>query len=384
MGQIALGIAKGFDAKEVGRNAAQLALQKMGTGRPSFAVGFISDEFNIAQTVAGITSILGNIPLWGFGTQYPLTLEGEQERSVVIMVVSVKNQEAESHLLSKNEQGFENTETIQRLFSIPNPGALLVAADGAKGISDPVLTGLKQLNTPIIGCLGSGDYLQGYTTQFAGNTSEAEGVALLALGEGFKVGIGLGHGWQDIGFSYQVGRVQDNVIKELDGIPPAVVYERVFGFPAEKWITAPLSQIVSLYPLGIEIFPGSSDLYLRTPISIEADGGLRLNMPVAEGQMAHIMVGDIDSALMAVRQALDTAHKTIGNTRPLVTLVLADYAWHLLFGNRITEVMELIHQDQPALPVLGAYTLGHVYLPDAGANLQVLNQNIMVLIIAEK
>ena len=171
---------------------------------------------------------------------------------------------------------------------------------------------------------------------------------------------------------------------EMDGVPPAQIYERVFGFPANEWSVPPLSEIISMYPLGIEIFPGSSDLFLRAPVGVGQDGGFKFNAPLAEGQIAHIMVGDIRACLEATSLAVQSAKKQLKGARPLAVCVFMDYAWHLLFKERIIEVLDLIRQGTDGIPAIGAYTMGHIHSAEQETISQVLNQNIMVVILAEK
>ena len=383
MGQVAWGIAKGFDAKETARMAAQKAMIKLGTGHPSLAICFISPEFDTAQAVSGISGMLGNIPLWGFSTEYPITLDGEHERSILIMIISGKDLEAEVHLLKKEGSQTQLSEIFSKTFQMKEVSKYLLVGDGVKGFPDWILDDLKNLRASVIGCLGSGEFYQGNTTQFAGHHSERGGIAAMALGKNYQLGVGLGHGWQDMGFVFQVGRYQDLEILEIDGVSPIQIYERVFGYPAKQWTIPPLSEIISLYPLGIELFPGSTDMFLRSPLGVGLDGSLKVNASLADGQMAHIMVGDIDFCLDAARQAVQTAKDQVKLCHPLAVIVLIDYAWHLLFKERIVEVFKIVQQEQPDVPIIGAYTLGHLYYQEQESISHILNQNVMVLIIAE-
>ena len=384
MGQVAWGIAKGFDAKETAKMAAQQALIRLGTGRPALVICFVSHEFNTDQAINGLVGMLGNIPLWGFNTEIPLTLDGEQDRSILVLIISGKDLEAESHLIHKDIDEQNQKEIFLKTFHIKGPSAFILAGDGANGFPEWVLNETKWLKISIVGCLGSGEYYQGFTSQFAGNRCEQEGIAALALGGAFQIGVGLGHGWQDMGFVFPIGRFQDSYIIELDSVPPAQIYERIFGFPAKQWLVPPLSEILPLYPLGIELFPGSSDLFMRTPVGVGQNGSFKFNAPLADGQVAHIMVGDIGGCLEATRLAVQTAKNQLGKSHPLAVVILIDYAWHILFKDRITEVLKLIKYEAGDLPIVGAYTMGHFYSPGQEAIMQVLNQNIMVMMLAEK
>jgi hypothetical protein len=384
MSQVAWGISKGFDAKETARMAAQQALIKLGTGHPALAICFISHEFSTDQALAGLVGMLGNIPLWGLSTEVPLTMGGEHERSILVMMISGKELEAETLLITEEDNDDLQHDTLSKRLHIKEVSTIIMAGDGARGFPEWVLNNVKQMQATIVGCLSSGEYYQGSTSQFAGNRSEQEAVAIAALGGSFQVGVGLGHGWQDLGIVFPVGRFQDSSILEMDGVSPTQIYERIFGFPANEWSVPPLSEIIAMYPLGIEIFPGSTDLFLRAPVGVGMDGSLKFNAPLAEGQIAHIMVGDIRACLEAASQAILAAKNQVKGCRPLAVIVLMDYAWRLLFKDRIIEVLKLIQQGEESLPIIGAYTMGHVYLPEQETISQVLNQNIMVMILAEK
>ena len=384
MGQVAWGIANGFDARETARKAAQQALIKIGTGRPALAICFMSHEFNIDQALGGMIGMLGNLPIWGFSTEFPLTIEGEHERSILIVVISGKDLVAETMLVEKEENFAGHQGILSGKLRIKEPSAYLLAGDGANGFPHWLLDEVNQIQARIAGCLGSGEYYQGATRQFAGNRSALESVAVAALGGNFQIGVGVGHGWQDMGFVFPVGRFENSMILELDGVSPVEKYERVFDFPAAKWKEPPLSDIISMYPLGIELFPGSADLILRAPVKVESDGSLKFNAPMADGQIAHIMVGNVAFCLEAVQQALNAAKSQIYGCHALAVFVLMDYGWHLLFKEKVVEVMKLIQKDVDDLPVVGAYTMGHIHSSDQGSGSQVLNQNVMIMILAEK
>ena len=85
---ISWGIGRGLDGREAAREAAQKALDCLGGSRPCLALVFVAQEYKISDALAGLSGLLNNIPIWGMGTTRPITLEGDQSRSVVIALVS--------------------------------------------------------------------------------------------------------------------------------------------------------------------------------------------------------------------------------------------------------------------------------------------------------
>src|SRR5512146_1629278 len=82
------GVGIGINGREAAMQATQRALDQIGTSKPVLALVFVSQEFNITEVLGGLTSLLGETPLWGFSTLKPITGEGDQPRSVVVALIT--------------------------------------------------------------------------------------------------------------------------------------------------------------------------------------------------------------------------------------------------------------------------------------------------------
>jgi len=194
--------------------------------------------------------------------------------------------------------------------------------------------------------------------------------------------VGIGSGWRDVGLSFAVERVDGLRVTRMDGRTPAEVYEGVFGAGSQDWRKPPLADLIRLYPLGIEEFPGSSDLSIRTPVRMEADGSLRMNAPVEAGVVARLMVGDPEACVRAAQSASEEALTMLGGAAPAAALVFADVSWHYLFESqspRFLEAVQAVVGKQ--IPLVGAYTLGQVVRTLSEKPPQALNQQIQVVLI---
>ncbi|HMN62238.1 MAG TPA: FIST C-terminal domain-containing protein, partial [Anaerolinea sp.] len=147
------------------------------------------------------------------------------------------------------------------------------------------------------------------------------------------------------------------------------------------WAFPPLTELARLYPFGVESYPGSPDLLLRSPLRVEVDGSLRMSAAIPEGATAHLMLGDPQACLKAAENAVTQALLSLDTARPMLALAFIDLSWLQLFGARSPQVPETIQEALGSIPLVGAYTLGQVARPAYAATPEIYNQAIQILII---
>ncbi len=381
------GWAKGFDGREAARQAAQLALNHGGAARPALGLVFVSQEFDMAAVAGGLESVLGNMPLWGISTTRALIPSGEQARSVVVALLAGSDLNSRVSYWPNFSQNSDETanQLLQSLYTETGSlKGLLLAADGINGDISKVCAALTDFASPVAGCLASGNILQGKTYQLAGSQYGTGSLACATLEGAISLGIGAGHGWSDVGIFFEISKARDTWVQQLNGMPAAEAYSRFLGYPAREWASPPLKEQVRLYPLGIELTPGNSELIIRSPLQVEADGSLRMNIPVAEGQVARLLVGDRSSCLDAARQAARTALKSLAGAKPLLAIALIDQAWQYLFQSDAPRLMSAIKAETGETPLVGVYTLGQVCRPQREGYVRVYNQNLLVIVFGER
>ena len=380
----ACGVAQGLNGRDAAIKATQMALDALGSLKPVLAVVFISEEFDTAEVLSGLSGLLGDTPLWGITTVRPLIGGTEKLRSIVVALLGGADLKAEVHW----SPGFaeDSPETARQLVralkqELILPQAILLAADGVSGSLAPVCSALAEGSIPVGGCMASGSYSSGKTYLFGKNQAGSGALAAAFLSGRFRIGSGSGHGWQDTGLHYTVTRARDVWVQALDGQPVAETYARIFGRPAREWAFPPLNELVRLYPLGVEPALSGDELMLRSPLRVEVDGGLRMSAPVSEGSVVHLMLGDPDSCLKAAQQAAQQATADLGAARPLIALAFIDIAWQYLFENRPDQVARTLQEALGSVPLAGAYTLGQVIRTSSNAIPVVYNQGITIQII---
>src|SRR5690606_35762553 len=112
------------------------------------------------------------------------------------------------------------------------PQAVVLAADGINGSLSPVCAALTDLPVRVSGCMAAGDVSQGKTCGIGKNQSGPGALSAAVLGGRFCLGVGLAHGWKDLGVYFRATRSRDVWLHALDEVPAAEVYARYFGYPA--------------------------------------------------------------------------------------------------------------------------------------------------------
>lgn len=377
----AIGLAHGLDGREAGLNAAQQALAHLSAGRPVTGIVFASQEFNMADVLTGVTSLLPNLPWWGFSTMRVLTAEGEESHIVAVVLISGTDLRAQVHWFpTYSEKSALVAQQLGQILSEQEGGAVqgvLLALDGLNGDPLALSAAFDGRSVAVAGGMADGDG-QAKTYQLAGAQCGSGAMAALCLGGKFALGVGAAHGWKPVGVYFKVTKARGTWVQELDGVSPAEAYGRVFGYAPRDWGFPPLKNLIRLYPLALE---GYEDLP-RTPLHVEVNGNLRMNIPLQEGQRMRLMVGDTATCLEAARLAVRKALQSLGKARPGVALVFLDKAWRTLFELNREQIVTALQAELGDLPMVCVYTLGQLSAPSA-QKVTFANMLVAVTILGE-
>ncbi len=383
---ISWGKGQGIDGREAARQASQEALEHLGTARPVGIIVLAAQEYPVAEVFAGLANLPAELPVWGMTTSRPFTQLGEHPRSVVVAILS--NPDWKIQTIWQPQFGRDSSAAGRGLGqTFTESGSqwkgLLLAADGIQGDVTQVLPVLTGLELPVAGGLAGGEVQLGMTYQFGGSQWSNGALSGLALGGRLRLGTGLGQGWQDAGIYFTVTKSNGVWLQGLDNLTPAETYARIFGAPARQWAFPPLTQLVRLYPLGMEVSQGRPERIVRSPLQVEVDGSFRMNACIGEGQTVHLMVGDAQACLENARASVRQALAALGKARPLLALILVDQAWQTLLETRPGRLTTVLREELGDVPLIGAYTLGQVTRPAGDELVRFYNQAILTAVIGE-
>jgi hypothetical protein len=381
----AVGSSNSADAREAGLQAARQALDQLGRGPVVFGWLIVSHTLPVQQALSGAADLLGDAPLLGFSTSAELTDAGRARRSVVVALLSADDVQARAGWWPDFVQ--DSRACTQNMLKSLQPDGeagelLLTVADGLGGDASHLCAALSSAGYPVAGCLAGGELWRGRTYQVGGRQQGSGGLAGAVLSGNVVIGVGSAHGWQPVGALTRLTRVQGQWVRMLDNQPANEVYAHFFGYPARLWAYPPLSEMVRLYPLGIQ---ESGGLLVRSPLRVEVDGSLRMNTVLPEGRIADLLVGSQDSCLEAARQAVSQALTALGPTRPRLAVVLVDAAWQTMLElNPQAEVQAVRQALGGDAPIVGGYTFGQIAPTSPHGPPQLLNQHMTVILFGVK
>ncbi len=381
----AVGKSHLLNARAAAEQAAHQALEQL-TGAPAYlGIVILSQAYNAQEILVGVAAMLGNTPLLGFSTPALLSPDGLASRAVLVALLAGSNVQVRADWWPDfSEDGRSVIETLVEEFNLHEQtgGALLTFADGLQE-GGTLFTELLPRGFQVAGGLVGSDFYRGYSIQIGGGLSGAGGLAAALLEGPFVLGVGSAHGWQPIGTLMDVTHSRGAWIRTIDNKPASEKYAEILGYESRDWLFPPLNQLVRLYPLGIEQ-QNEDELLIRSPIRMEADGSLRMNMPVKDGSSSYLMVGSAEACQRAAQRATTKALAGLGKARPVFGLVLVDIAWKMLMdadpGREFAVVQAVLGQD---IPLAGGYVLGQVERSSSNQDVMVTNQNIQVVLFGE-
>lgn len=384
-----IGTSQALYGREAATQASHRALEQVGRNPVFLGIVISSYHHPIQQVLSGVSALVGDTPLIGFGTSAEITSEGLNHHSSIVVLLAGENVTARAEWLPGF--GDDSRGVTQRMANALQlfraEGSLLVIADGFNGDARQVCAALPSGDYRIAGCLAGGDLHQARTYQIGGRQSGTNGLAAAFISSNMAVGVGVSHGWQPVGAYYKVTSASGPWVRTLNNQRVSEVYSELFHFPTRDWSFPPLNEIVRLYPLGLEN-KEQDNLLIRSPLRMESDGSLRMNTTVPEGSSAHILVGSTSNCLEAARQATKQALQELGKARPVLALVLPDIAWQKLFqaspGLELNAVREVLG---PSVPIVGGYTFGQIATPPEEKERrkpELLNQHFEIILFGEK
>lgn len=377
-----IGHAQALNGREAGLQATHQALNRLGSGSPSFGFVIASHQYQARDVVSGVSSLLGDTPMIGFSTPVCLTGEGLHPNSVLVGLLTGDFQ-AETRWMPGYAQSGRETgaQLSKQLADQADTRGLFFFADGFNGDADQLCSSLSSGSIPLAGGLAAGDLHTGHSYQIAGPQNGTGALTAALLRGNLRIGVGAAHGWNPVGSQFRVTRSRGFWLRTLDGRPASEAYAQLFGHPAREWAFPPLSHLARLYPLGVE---QGEQLVIRAPIRVEADGSFRMNAPVRDGADAYLLVGSRAACEQAAQQAAQHALQQLEGSKPVFALVLVDIAWEMLLkshpGAEINAVQDILGKD---VPLAGGYTLGQIVNGNDGGSPKLLNQHMIVVAFGE-
>jgi len=354
-----------------GIEAAKRAIGKL-EGVPKVVIVFGAMQFNHRELIAGISSVVGELPMVGGTTAGEISTAGFSTGSVVVMALSNEDLEFVTgigHDMSRDEAAcsVEMANDILKKVTFDPHASLLVFPNGMGGDGLKVLEGLQSVLGKDFeitgGYLGDDERFENTFQYYNGMVYKDAIVGLMVMTKkGFRTGIGVRSGFTSIGNSFTCTASEGNVVKEFEHTNALEMYKDFLG--EERALRLPA--VCLEYPFGI-IDRNPSDnsenmFQLRCGLSVDHEQGtISLAASIPEGSEVTLTIASRGDIINGAREAAVQAKKALIGATPQAIIMFSCVGRKLVLGRRIQEevdaVRECIGLD---VPLIGFYTYGEI------------------------
>ena len=373
------------DAATAGAEAVRLALA--GREDAQLLVLFCSESYDVPALVAGARGAGGDVPLVGCSTAGEIATGGPGDNSVVVMALggsgfSVKTTVARTASADLRQAGELAAACVAELDERPHR-ALLLLSDALSGDQRAVVRGAYGAvgaEVPLVGGCAGDDLRMKRTLQIHGDEVLTDAVVGAAIGSEGPMGIGVSHGWREVGDPMLVTGSDGNRVLTIDDEPALDVYLRRLGAPAEAHTDPEAFTLFALtHPLGVSRRSGAEVRFVAG--ADFKDRSLSCVAHVPQGGLAWFMEGDDDSVLEATEEACAQAIEALDGQPALGLLAFDCIARRGVLGDEgIEHEVDAVVRRAAGAPVAGFYTYGEIARTRGTAGFH--NQTLVVLAVA--
>lgn len=370
-----VGLSVRPDARGAGEEAATLALAPGGgaTGGAGaidakLVLAFCSDRLDTRAVLDGIRSVTGQVPLIGGTTAGELTHTWTGDSSVVVTVLggpglAVATGVARGLTGRQRQAGAEVAACVSAL----DPALYRVMVTLLDGLSpDPqeVIRGVYSVlgaEVPLVGG-GTGDNLRmESTTQLYDDEILTDAVVSAALGSPVPFGIGIQHGWRQVGPSMIVTRSDGHRIHSINDEPALDLYLRLLNAPDRtEYDQAAFGALTMIHPLGLMRPSGEVEMRFISGAD-PLDRSLTCLAEVLPGTLLYVSECDRDSILDAADGACRAAVVGLDGRPPIGFLTFDCISRRGALGvDGVREEMRRMAGQTMGAPMSGFYTYGEI------------------------
>lgn len=354
---------------------------------PRLLVLFCSDRYDVPQVVAGVRSVSGQVPLVGCSTAGEIATGGPGDHSAVILAIggsgfSVRTTVSRRAAADLRAAGASAARCVAGLDGRPHR-VLMLLSDALSGDQRAVVRGAYGVvgaEVPLVGGCAGDDLRMQRTLQIYGDEVLTDAVVGVAIGSDGPMGIGVSHGWREVGEPMLVTSSEGNRVLTIDDEPALDVYLRRLGAPSSAAADpGAFTRFALTHPLGVRRRSGTEVRFVAGADFEERS--LACVAQVPQGGLAWFMEGDVDSVLAATHEACAQAMGGLDGAPAIGVLAFDCIARRGVLGDEgIGREVSAVVEHAAAAPVVGFYTYGEIARTRGTAGFH--NQTLVVLAIS--
>lgn len=256
-------------------------------------------------------------------------------------------------------------------------GMLFVLVDGLSAHIVAFLETLFEVTAPATSLLGGGSgklTLAQEPLLFKGRQTYQDAALILSCGA--PLGLGVGHGWDELMGPLMATKTTKNLLQELNYKDAFEVYKQIVERDSGKKLTPEnFFSLAKSYPFGIRNY--GSEMVVRDPIA--TDGvALVLVGEMEENSIVSILKGETDALIRAANEAAQDAVMALGRA-PTGAIVVDCVSRVLFLEENFARELEAISAGV-SVPFWGVLSLGEIANKHDG-NIEFYNKTCVVGVV---
>ncbi|MFA5059401.1 MAG: FIST N-terminal domain-containing protein [Candidatus Omnitrophota bacterium] len=391
---IGIGFSRELTTLLAAREAALEAKAQTRQSSVDVAIVFCTPHYSPLETLHVIRQTLNPAKIVGCSTAGLIVSSAVEMRGITIIAISsqdIKFSAAVMENIAQNDLRPLGAMLAKNIVGSPEQSkrqSMLLFSDGLIANYSPFITGIQEMlgrMFPIVGAGSSDLFHFKETHQYFQDKPLTRSVVALLLGGQLTVSTASRHGWKPLGKPRYVDKVDNHVIKTIDGKKACAIYEDYLSLDFKNLKKAHANNELALYPLGIYL-EHHKEYLLRDIIDIAEDGSLVCRGDIPAGAEVHVMINNKDFCKSSGIEAAWDVKRNLADKQPKLILIFESLTRHKLLGRDSSDEIKSIKEIfGPSVPVAGMYSYGEISLlkseqSNEGSQLQ--NGTITIFAIA--
>lgn len=402
--EVGCGVAKGDSSFAAGSEAARKAVDGVRGFPISSVLVFTSVSYNLDEVLAGITSIVGDVPVLGTTTAGEICNE-EHEKTVTVVALASPYLKV-YYKIGRNVAGIwrdvvdeiVNSAELKPFFQYNSTArrkmirrgkdifAILFSPGNTRynnSHSFEILEMLRQKSLggfPIFGGSSADDWQMETNYILAGKTAYQDSMLLAIFVTELQFGIAMSHGFRPTSKTVMVTGVDEQEILTLDGLPAADVYCKTLGFSKEDLRGKHLT-----YSTGstFGVVDAMDQYSIYTASYFTERDGIRLAHPVSNGSILTVMEPDPGAMVQAGARALRKAAARGRISEMALGLVSYCASRPKIMGEKSRDEVAEMRRILDGKPLVGFFSFGEQGVSDSGI-CQHANSSVSCLVLGNQ
>jgi hypothetical protein len=381
--KVGVGYSTLEDPKEAGKEAANKALEKLGSAEATFTIAFCTVQYDAQKVVTAINKVTKRAPLWGGtslgGVWTPDGFIESEAGAVGVALLSSPNMTVGVGATKIRSDGFSEGETATKR-ALSDVGEYVQAAIDARitkaigqeernppdlvlmcappGVEEGLLRGIKSTfptKFPIVGGSSADNTLEGNWKQFADLDVYSDYLSVAVLySPDLKVGYSYSQEYQPMKRG-KATRTEGRRLYEIDGRPAAEVYAEWTGKSLDSIKGGAILSESFFNPIGI-----AHEGYWQTvhPGNVNEDLSIDGYVVIPQGADVAVLSATQDELVMEANAVFKRAINMGKISQPSFGFLVHCAGCRLAIGDRVGEVVEQAKMALGDTPFIGYNVFG--------------------------